>query len=65
MEWVSVKDRLPKDYQRVLFYDTRGNRSCEADTCKCWTKCNIKGCTWSYETGTKCGNPKHNKNNNK
>ena len=31
MNWISVKDKLPKDYQRVLFYDTRGNRSCEAD----------------------------------
>jgi hypothetical protein len=31
MEWISVKDKLPNDYQRVLFYDTLGNRSCETD----------------------------------
>jgi len=51
-----------------LFDSHIGNFKCvkcgAAHTCKCWTKCNIKGCTWSYETGTKCGNPKHNKNNN-
>jgi len=27
--------------------------------CDCWTKCDIVGCSWSYEKGSKCRNPEH------
>ena len=37
---------------------------CRAGTCDCWTKCNIEGCKWSYEKGTKCNNPEHDKKGN-
>lgn len=30
--------------------------------CDCWTKCQIKGCSWFVEKGHKCRNPEH-KNN--
>lgn len=23
MEWISVKDRLPQDYERVMYFDSR------------------------------------------
>ncbi len=31
----------------------------KAGHCDCWTKCDIIGCAWSYEKGTKCNNPEH------
>lgn len=46
-----------------IMIDNLDMRCCKcgakAYTCDCWSKCPIKGCSWSIEKGHKCRNPNH------